>query len=419
MDKLVITGGVPLSGEVTVSGAKNAALPILASTLLYRGTNIFSNIPKMGDIATIKKLLVWLGASIEERGDQTAVEFKKINRQDAPYEMVKTMRASILVLGPLLARCGEARVSLPGGCAIGARPVNLTLSALERMGAEVKIVQGYIQAKVKKLKGAKIVFDTPTVTGTENVMMAATLAEGTTLLENAACEPEITDLARCLSLSGASIQGAGTETITIQGVRELHGVDYSVMPDRIEAGTFMIAGAMTGGDIFIRKGEGRDLKAVTYKLQEAGVEIEEEKEGLRVKAKKRIQAVDVKTAPYPGFPTDLQAQIAALMTIAKGFSIVTETIFENRFNHVAELVRMGADIRINGNQEVIRGVSRLSGAQVMASDLRGSASLVLAGLAAEGETQVSRIYHLDRGYEKMEEKLSRLGAKMMRTRGSL
>jgi UDP-N-acetylglucosamine 1-carboxyvinyltransferase len=333
--------------------------------------------------------------------------------------MVKTMRASILVLGPLLARCGEARVSLPGGCAIGARPVNLTLSALERMGAEVKIVQGYIQAKVKKLKGAKIVFDTPTVTGTENVMMAATLAEGTTLLENAACEPEITDLARCLSLAGASIQGAGTETITIQGVRELLGVDYSVMPDRIEAGTFMIAGAMTGGDIFIRKGESRDLKAVTYKLQEAGVEIEEEKEGLRVKAKKRIQAVDVKTAPYPGFPTDLQAQMAALMTIAKGFSIVTETIFENRFNHVAELVRMGADIRINGNQEVIRGVSRLSGAQVMASDLRGSASLVLAGLAAEGETQVSRIYHLDRGYEKMEEKLSRLGAKMMRTRGSL
>jgi UDP-N-acetylglucosamine 1-carboxyvinyltransferase len=251
------------------------------------------------------------------------------------------------------------------------------------------------------------------------VMMAATLAEGTTLLENAACEPEITDLARCLSRAGASIQGAGTETITIQGVSELHGVDYSVMPDRIEAGTFMIAGAMTGGDIFIRKGESRDLKAVTYKLQEAGVEIEEEKEGLRVKAKKGIQAVDIKTAPYPGFPTDLQAQMAALMTIARGFSIVTETIFENRFNHVAELVRMGADIRINGNQEVIRGVRRLSGAQVMASDLRGSASLVLAGLAAEGETQVSRIYHLDRGYEKMEEKLTRLGAKMMRSRGSL
>ncbi|MBI1818708.1 MAG: UDP-N-acetylglucosamine 1-carboxyvinyltransferase, partial [Nitrospirae bacterium] len=303
--------------------------------------------------------------------------------------------------------------------AIGARPVNLTLSALARMGAEVKTVQGYIQAKVKKLKGAKIVFDTPTVTGTENVMMAATLAEGTTLLENAACEPEITDLARCLSLAGASIQGAGTETMTIQGVRELHGVDYSVMPDRIEAGTFMIAGAITGGDIFIRKGKSRDLKAVTYKLQEAGVEIEEEKEGLCVKAKKGIQSVDVKTAPFPGFPTDLQAQMAALMTLARGFSIVTETIFENRFNHVAELVRMGADIRINGNQEVIRGVSRLSGAQVMASDLRGSASLVLAGLAAEGETQVSRIYHLDRGYEKMEEKFSRLGAKMMRTRGAL
>jgi UDP-N-acetylglucosamine 1-carboxyvinyltransferase len=419
MDKLVINGGVPLSGEVTISGAKNAALPILASTLLYGGTSVFSNIPKMGDIATIKKLLVWLGASIEERGDQTAVEIKKINRQDAPYEMVKTMRASILVLGPLLARCGEARVSLPGGCAIGARPVNLTLSALERMGAEVKIVQGYIQAKAKKLKGAKIVFDTPTVTGTENVMMAATLAEGTTLLENAACEPEITDLARCLSLSGASIQGAGTETITIQGVQELHAVDYNVMSDRIEAGTFMIAGAMTGGDIFIRKGESRDLKAVTYKLQEAGVEIDEEKAGLRVKAKKKIQSVDVKTAPYPGFPTDLQAQMVALMTLAKGFSIVTETIFENRFNHVAELVRMGADIRINGNQEVIRGVSRLSGAQVMASDLRGSASLVLAGLAAEGETQVSRIYHLDRGYEKMEEKLTCLGAKVIRTRGSL
>ena len=411
-----MTGGVPLKGEMTVSGAKNAALPILAATLLGGGVNVLTNVPKMGDISTISRLLVWLGARIDERDNQTFVEFKKIERHDAPYEMVKTMRASILVLGPLLARCGEASVSLPGGCAIGARPVNLTLSALEKMGTEVKIEQGYIKASVKKLKGAKIVFDIPTVTGTENIMMAATRAEGTTILENAACEPEIVDLANFLSLQGALIHGAGTETITIHGSSNLHGAHYTIMPDRIEAGTFMIAGAITGGDLFIRKGISRDLKAVQIKLQEAGVQIDEDQDGFRVRAKNGIESVDLKTAPYPGFPTDLQAQMMALMTLARGFSIITETIFENRFNHVAELKRMGADLRITGNQVVVRGLSRLSGAQVMASDLRASASLILAGLAAEGETQVSRIYHLARGYEKMEEKLISLGAKIMRVK---
>lgn len=416
---MIILGGFPLRGTVRISGAKNAALPILASSLLSGGENAFSNVPKMGDISTIKKLLVWLGGSVDEAVDKTVISFEKIERQDAPYEMVKTMRASILVLGPLLARCGEASVSLPGGCAIGARPVNLTLAALEKMGTEVKIEQGYIKAKVSRLKGAKIVFDTPTVTGTENIMMAATLADGTTILENAACEPEITDLAASLSLRGAAIHGAGTETITIHGVQSLHGGNYTIMPDRIETGTFMIAGAMTGGELFIQNGVSEHLKAVQFKLQEAGVEIEEETGGLRVKSKKEIRPVDVKTAPYPGFPTDLQAQMVALMSVAGGFSIVTENIFENRFNHVAELKRMGADIKISGNQVVIRGIPRLNGAQVMASDLRASASLVLAGLAAEGETEISRIYHLDRGYEKMEEKLLPLGAQVKRVKGSL
>ncbi|MFI5303821.1 MAG: UDP-N-acetylglucosamine 1-carboxyvinyltransferase [Nitrospiria bacterium] len=418
MDKMVINGGIPLKGEVSISGAKNAALPILASSLLSGEQSVLYNVPKMSDIATIKKLLIWLGGKIEEIDRKTIIEFSKINRQDAPYEMVKTMRASILVLGPLLARCGEASVSLPGGCAIGARPVNLTLSALEKMGTEVKIEQGYIKAKVGRLKGAKIVFDTPTVTGTENIMMAATLAEGTTILENAACEPEIADLAAFLNLRGASIQGAGSETITIHGVRSLHGGTHTIMPDRIETGTFMMAGAITGGDLFIRNGVSGHLKAVQFKLQEAGIEFEDEKNGIKVRSKTGLRPVDVKTAPYPGFPTDLQAQMMALMTVAEGFSIITENIFENRFNHVAELKRMGADIKINGNQAVIRGIPRLNGAPVMASDLRASASLVLAGLAAEGETEISRIYHLDRGYEKMEEKLLPLGAMIKRVKGT-
>jgi UDP-N-acetylglucosamine 1-carboxyvinyltransferase len=412
-----IAGGVPLKGEVLISGAKNAALPILAASLLSEGENELLNVPKMGDIATIKKLLAWLGGKIEEGSGKTALSFDKIERVDAPYEMVKTMRASILVLGPLLARCGEATVSLPGGCAIGARPVNLTLSALERMGTEIGIEQGYIKARVRRLEGAKIVFDTPTVTGTENLMMAATLAKGTTVLENAACEPEISDLASYLIQRGASIQGAGTETITIEGVRALKGGSYTIMPDRIETGTFLMAGAITGGDLFIRHGKLEHLQAVQFKLLEAGIGIREEAGGIRVIPGNGIRAVDVKTAPYPGFPTDLQAQMVALMSVASGFSIVTENIFENRFNHVAELNRMGADIRINGNQVVIRGIARLSGAQVMASDLRASASLVLAGLAADGETEISRIYHLDRGYEKMEEKLMPLGARVRRVTG--
>jgi UDP-N-acetylglucosamine 1-carboxyvinyltransferase len=418
LDKMMVKGGFPLRGKVKISGAKNAALPILASSLLSIGETRFLNVPKMGDISTIKKLLVWLGGRVEESCDKTVIAFERIERQDAPYEMVKTMRASILVLGPLLARCGEASVSLPGGCAIGARPVNLTLAALEKMGTEVKIEQGYIKAKVARLKGAKIVFDTPTVTGTENVMMAATLAEGTTVLENAACEPEISDLAHSLLLRGASIHGAGTETITIEGVRSLRGGEYTIMPDRIEAGTFMIAGAITGGEVYIQNGVSEHLKAVQFKLQEAGVEIEEDAGGLIVKGNSGIRPVDVITAPYPGFPTDLQAQMVALMTVAGGFSIITENIFENRFNHIAELKRMGADIKISGNQVVIRGIPRLNGAQVMASDLRASASLVLAGLAAEGETEISRIYHLDRGYEKMEEKLIPLGAQISRLKGN-
>ncbi|HXN05556.1 MAG TPA: UDP-N-acetylglucosamine 1-carboxyvinyltransferase [Nitrospiria bacterium] len=416
MDKMIISGGVPLQGEVTVSGAKNAALPILASTLLGSGVNQISNVPKVADIRTIRKLLQWLGGKITDQDGDIQVEFNRIERSEAPYDMVKTMRASILVLGPLLARVGEAIVSLPGGCAIGARPVNLTLSALEKMGTEVRIEQGYIKARAKKLKGARIYFDMPTVTGTENIMMAATLAEGTTVIENAACEPEISDLARFLTLRGASIHGAGTETITIHGVPSLGCSSYTVMPDRIEAGTFIMAGAITGGDLFVRRAVPWDLKAVLIKLGEAGVVLEEDAAGVRVRSGGEIRPVDVKTSPYPGFPTDLQAQMMSLMAVSKGVSIVTETIFENRFNHVAELRRMGADIQIHGNQAVVRGAGCLSGAPVMASDLRASASLVLAGLAAEGETEISRIYHLDRGYERMEEKLRPLGARIQRNK---
>ena len=417
MDKIVIQGGASLNGEIEVSGAKNASLPILAATLLSSEPQTLLGIPKLMDVATTKKLLQRMGAKITEQEGGHSVEVKTIENCEASYDLVKTMRASILVLGPLVARCGEAQVSLPGGCAIGARPIQLHLTALEKMGAEIKIEHGMIHAKAGKLKGAKIYFELPTVTGTENLMMAATLAEGTTTIENAACEPEITDLARFLNACGARIDGAGTDRITIQGVAELKSASYRVMPDRIEAGTFMIAAAMTKGDLVIRHGRSEHLTSVIDKLRLAGATVMEEKDLLRVKGGS-VHAVDVKTLPYPGFPTDMQAQMMALMSISDGLSVITETIFENRFNHVAELRRMGAQIRLEGSHAVIKGVPRLSGAPVMASDLRASASLILAGLVAQGETEVLRIYHLDRGYERIEEKLSKVGASIRRVKGS-
>jgi len=414
MDKIVINGGNRLQGDVTVSGAKNAALPILASTLLGSGEYHLRRIPRLIDVATIRRLLVQLGAKIVDDGDSVVIEMKRIANCQAPYELVKTMRASILVLGPLVARMGEAHVSLPGGCAIGARPINLHLTGLEKMGAEVKIEHGYVWVKTKRLRGASIHLDVPSVTGTENLMMAATLADGTTRIENAACEPEVVDLAQFLKKGGARISGAGTDVVTIEGVQQLYGVDYEVMPDRIEAGTYLAAGAITGGDVLVCGCPSSYLEAVLSKLREAGAKLKEEAKGIRVCGPKRLQSVDVKTSPYPGFPTDMQAQIMAVMSLADGLSVITETVFEGRFGHVAELRRMGADIRIQGNQAVVQGVSRLTGAPVMASDLRASASLIIAGLAAEGTTEVSRVYHLDRGYEQIEDKLVRLGAMISR-----
>ncbi len=410
MDKIVITGGNRLQGDVTICGAKNAALPILASTLLSSGEYRIRRVPRLMDVMTIRRLLTQLGAKIFDEGDELAVEMNHVTSCEAPYELVKTMRASVLVLGPLAARVGEAHVSLPGGCAIGARPINLHLKGLEKMGAEVKIEHGYVGVKAKRLKGATIYLDIPTVTGTENLMMAATLADGTTRIENAACEPEVVDLTEFLKKRGAKITGAGTSVITIEGTEKLNGADYEVMPDRIEAGTYLAAGAITGGDVLVSGCTPSHLDAVLTKLREAGVKLKEEDKGIRVCSPKRLQAVDVKTLPYPGFPTDMQAQMMALMSFANGLSVITETIFEGRFGHVAELHRMGADIRVQGNQAVVQGVPRLTGAPVMASDLRASVSLIIAGLAAEGTTEVSRVYHLDRGYERIEEKLGQLGA---------
>lgn len=414
MDKIVITGGNRLQGEVTISGAKNAALPILASTLLSSGEYRIRRVPRLMDVTTIRRLLAQLGAKIFDEGDGLAVEMNHVISCEAPYELVKTMRASVLVLGSLAARVGEAHVSLPGGCAIGARPINLHLEGLEKMGAEVKIEHGYVGVKAKRLKGATIYLDIPTVTGTENLMMAATLADGTTRIENAACEPEVVDLAEFLKKRGAKITGAGTSVITIEGTEKLNGADYEVMPDRIEAGTYLAAGAITGGDVLVSGCAPSHLDAVLTKLREAGVKLKEEAKWIRVWGPKRLQAVDVKTLPYPGFPTDMQAQMMAVMSFANGLSVITETVFEGRFGHVAELRRMGADIRVQGNQAVVQGVPRLTGAPVMASDLRASASLIIAGLAAEGTTEVSRVYHLDRGYERIEEKLSQLGATISR-----
>ena len=414
MQKLIIQGGVPLSGEVHISGAKNAALPILCASLLTNDTLSIVNVPRLNDVATMLSLLEQLGVSIVTDGDGIRLRAATLSNVVAPYEMVKTMRASILVLGPMLARAGEARVSLPGGCAIGLRPVDQHIKGLQAMGAEIEIEHGYIHAKAKRLSGAHIVMDIVTVTGTENLMMAATLAEGTTVLENAAREPEVSDLAYCLIAMGAKIQGVGTDIITIEGVPALHGASHSVMPDRIETGTFLVAAAASGGEIHLRGTRSDTLDAVLDKLMEAGAAIESGEDWIRLKMNNPLKSTNLRTAPYPAFPTDMQAQFMVLNSIACGTAIITETIFENRFMHVQELKRMNADIKVEGNTAVVCGVPALDGANVMATDLRASASLVLAGLIAKGETVIDRIYHLDRGYERIEDKLSRLGARIWR-----
>jgi UDP-N-acetylglucosamine 1-carboxyvinyltransferase len=416
VDKIIVQGGKSLHGNVQISGAKNAALPVMAAALLTEGTNTFHNIPDLMDIRTIKKLLRNLGAQIE--GEETLqINVDKITSCVAPYELVKTMRASVLVLGPLVARMGVARVSLPGGCAIGARPVNLHIKALEEMGAKIELKEGYIEAKAKKLKGAEIYFDISTVTGTENVMMAATLAQGTTILRNAACEPEVVNLAEVLKGMGAKISGAGTDVIKIEGVTSLKPTEGTIIPDRIEAGTFMIAAGITHGELNIRGCIPEHLEALINKLRDTGMKISPIKGGLKATGTKKINSVDVKTLPYPGFATDLQAQMMAYMSIGSGLSVITETIFENRFMHVSELMRMGADIKIQGNNAIVRGVPELRGAPVMATDLRASASLVLAALVAKGTTEISRVYHLDRGYEQIEKKFSAVGANIKRVAG--
>ena len=415
MDKLLIQGGTALTGEVAISGAKNAALPILCASLLTADPLHFTNVPHLNDISTMLRLLGDMGIKVTMDGvDGMVLDGAGLNNPVASYEMVKTMRASILVLGPLVARCGEARVSLPGGCAIGARPVDQHIKGLQAMGAEIKVEQGYVHAKAKRLKGARICTDMVTVTGTENLMMAACLAEGETIIENAAREPEVVDLANCLVSMGARISGAGTDVIRIQGVEKLHGATHAIMPDRIETGTYLCAAAATGGDVRLLKTSAAYLDTVVDKLMDAGCEITVERDAIRLQAPPRLKAVSLRTAPYPAFPTDMQAQFMAINCIADGVATIRETIFENRFMHVSELARLGADIQIEGNNAIVRGVDRLEGASVMATDLRASASLVIAGLVAQGETLIDRIYHLDRGYERIEEKLARLGAKVKR-----
>jgi UDP-N-acetylglucosamine 1-carboxyvinyltransferase len=416
MDKIVIQGRKRLKGEVAVSGAKNAALPIMVSALLSPGENRLRNVPRLMDVTTIKKLLVHLGARVDTEDGAVVIKMDGPVRCEAPYELVKTMRASVLVLGPLAARFGEARVSLPGGCAIGERPINLHLMGLEKMGAEVRIEHGDVVIKASRLRGGEIYLDIPTVTGTENLMMAACLADGTTVIENAAKEPEISDLANFLILRGARISGAGTDRITVEGVERLASAEYTVMPDRIEAGTFLLAAAMTGGEVAVKGCRPGHLDAVLQKLRQAGVEWKEDSDGIRVFPSPKLRAVDVVTSPYPGFPTDMQAQLMAMMAVSEGTSVIKETVFENRFAHVGELRRMGADIHTETDTAIVKGVRRLSGAPVMASDLRGSAGLILAGLVAEGETVVSRVYHLDRGYEAIENKLRELGAQIKRVK---
>jgi UDP-N-acetylglucosamine 1-carboxyvinyltransferase len=422
VDKIIIQGGKKLAGEVDVSGAKNAALPVLMSALLTKESCTYKGIPHLVDIRTTLKLLTGLGVQVDQTGwsagaDELTLRADGVNKFEAPYDLVKTMRASFLVLGPLLARFGQARVSTPGGCAIGARPINLHLKGFEALGATIEQTHGYIEATAAKLRGAKIHLDLPSVGATENLMMAATLAEGTTVIENAAKEPEINDLADVLNQMGAKVRGAGTDLIQIDGVEALHGAVHRIIPDRIEAGSFIIAAAISGGDVLVRGARAEHLEAFLIRLKDAGIVLTPDEQGIRVQRNGKIKSSDITTLPYPGFPTDLQAQMMVLMAIGDGVSVITETIFENRFMHALELDRMGAQIRLDGNRAVVRGVRELSGAPVMASDLRASVALVLAGLVANGTTEVSRVYHLDRGYEQIEKKLSLLGGEIVRVKG--
>ena len=416
MDKLLIQGGTQLSGEIAISGAKNAALPILCAALLTAEPVTFTNVPQLKDIGTLLELLAQMGVKVAREADTVTLDASGLNNPVAPYEMVKTMRASILVLGPLVARCGEARVSLPGGCAIGARPVDQHIKGLQAMGAELRVEHGYVHATVSRLKGARLFTDMVTVTGTENLMMAATLADGETIIENAAREPEIVDLANCLVAMGAQVSGAGSDVIRVRGGARLHGATHRIMPDRIETGTYLCAAAVSAGSVRLTGTRSDYLDAVIDKLTEAGCEVVSEPDAIRLRAPARLNAVSLRTAPYPAFPTDMQAQFMAINCVAKGVAMIRETIFENRFMHAVELQRLGADIRIDGNTALVQGVDRLQGATVMATDLRASASLVVAGLVAEGETLIERIYHLDRGYEGLESKLAALGARVRRVK---
>lgn len=416
-EKLIISGGKRLRGTVRIDGAKNSALSIMAATLLTKDVCILSNVPHLTDVDIMAKVISKLGVKVEWRGDNTLyIDSDDFNNYEAPYELVKMMRGSILVMGPLLARLKKAKISLPGGCAIGARPVDYHLKGFEALGAKVEVEKGYIEAKVIKLKGNDIYLDFPSLGATENIMMAACLAEGVTKIENAAKDPEVVELGRFLNKMGAKVKGFGTDLIEIEGVKKLHGVDYAIIPDRIEAGTYMIAAAITGGDVLIEKADPLLLKPLIVKLEKAGVQITLKKNLIKVLGPKRIKAVDIKTLPFPGFPTDMQPQFMALSCIAKGTSVITETVFENRFVHTGDLIRMGADIKVEGHSTIIKGVKKLSAAPVMASDLRGGAALILAGLVAEGTTELSRIYHLDRGYVKLEEKLNSLGADIKRVK---
>ena len=416
-EKLIISGRNRLQGTVKIDGAKNSALSIMAATLLTKDVCILRNVPRLTDVDTMAAVIRKLGIKVEWRGDNTLyIDSDDFNNYEAPYELVKMMRGSILVMGPLLARLKKAKISLPGGCAIGARPVDFHLKGFEALGAQVEVEKGYIEAKVDKLKGDDIYLDFPSLGATENIMMAACLAEGITTIENAAKDPEVVELGHFLNKMGAKVEGLGTDLIRIEGVKELHGIDYTIIPDRIEAGTYMIAAAITGGDVLIEKADPLLLKPLIVKLEEAGVRIKLEKSLIKVIGPSRVKAVDIKTLPFPGFPTDMQAQFMALSCVAKGTSVITETVFEKRFVHIGDLIRMGADIKVEGHSAIIKGVKMLSAAPVMASDLRGGAALVLAGLVAEGTTELSRIYHLDRGYVKLEEKLNSLGADIKRVK---
>lgn len=416
MDSIRIEGGTALKGEIEISPAKNAVLPLMAAALLAEGESTLLKVPRLADVATLSKLLRHLGLSVEEKGGGLSLSNSGLASAEAPYDLVKTMRASVLVLGPMVGRYGKAVVSLPGGCAIGARPIDQHLKGLERMGAKVLLSHGYVTVTAKKLKGCRFVFDLVTVTGTENILMAACLAEGTTVIENAAREPEVTDLAECLVSMGAKISGIGSDVLTVEGVDSLSPYSYRPVPDRIETGTFMAAAAITGGELLLKEARLEHLDAVVGKLKEAGTDIAQTPEGVLVRSTGKIKSVDIRTNPHPAFPTDMQAQFMALMALGDTVSSITESIFDNRYMHAAELVRMGADIRIVDSTATVRGVKSLSGANVMATDLRASAALVIAGLAATGTTNVSRVYHLDRGYEHIEEKLGRVGAKIMRVR---